>query len=167
MLKLDLLDIFKHQKELDQTIHFQHNVNYLKVVNDLKLALFVELSELANEIKCFKFWSYKKSSQKNIILEEYVDGIHFITSLCIYKKVTSIFNISLPQTTFKTKKEITIYFLKLFDASKNLLFSKKSLHTWYKNYLIFGFKLGFSYKEIIDAYNKKRLINFQRQNQKY
>lgn len=167
MLKLNLANLFAKQKELDKKIHIEHKVNYKTVVKDLKLALLVELSELANEIKCFKFWSYKKSSPKNVILEEYVDGIHFITSLCIFYKVSSQFSIIWPQTKFKTKQEITNELLKLFESSKTLLDSKTILHNWYQKYLIFGFKLGFSQKEIISAYNKKWLINFKRQAQKY
>lgn len=167
MLKLNLTNLFAKQKELDKKIHIEHNINYKKVVKDIKLALLVELSELANEIKCFKFWSYKKASPKNIILEEYVDGIHFITSICIFHKVTSQFSIVWPQTKFKSKQEITNELLKLFDLSKTLLDSKANLHNWYLKYLIFGFKLGFNLKEIINAYNKKRLINFERQVKKY
>ena len=157
MLKLNLTNLFVKQKELDKKIHIEHKVNYKKVVKDLKLALFVELSELANEIRCFKFWSYKKASPKNAILEEYVDGIHFITSLCIFYKTSSQFAITWPQTKFKSKQEITNELLKLFELSKTLLDSNETLHNWYQKYLIFGFKLGFSQKEIIGAYNKKKI----------
>ena len=47
------------------------------------LALLVEIGELANETRSFKFWSVKPASEKKIILEEFVDGIHFILSLGI------------------------------------------------------------------------------------
>ena len=167
MLKLNLTNLFTWQKELDKKIHIEHKVNYKKIVKDLKLALLVELSELANEIRSFKFWSYKKASPKNVILEEYVDGIHFITSLCIFYKVPSQFSIVWPQTKFKSKQEITNELLKLFELAKTLLNSKITLQNWYQKYLIFGFKLGFNQKEIIDAYNKNGLINFKRQTQKY
>jgi dimeric dUTPase (all-alpha-NTP-PPase superfamily) len=45
------------------------------------------MGELANEVRCFKFWSYKLPSEEKVILEEYVDGIHFITSLAIANEV--------------------------------------------------------------------------------
>jgi dimeric dUTPase (all-alpha-NTP-PPase superfamily) len=52
---VDLTDIFEIQKKLDAYIHLHHNVNYGMVFNELKLALIVELSELANDVRSFKF----------------------------------------------------------------------------------------------------------------
>jgi dimeric dUTPase (all-alpha-NTP-PPase superfamily) len=52
-LKLD--DIIESQKILDQTIQVRHNTSYEKTLAELKLALFVELGELANEVRSFKF----------------------------------------------------------------------------------------------------------------
>ena len=48
------------------------------------MALLVE-RELANETRSFKFWSTKGPSANEIILEEYVDSIHFLLSLLIEK----------------------------------------------------------------------------------
>lgn len=45
------------------------------------LALLVELHELANETKCFKFWSVNPNGKKDKILMEYVDVLHFTLSI--------------------------------------------------------------------------------------
>ncbi len=45
------------------------------------LALTIELAELANETRCFKYWSSKGPSEREVILEEFVDSIHFLLSL--------------------------------------------------------------------------------------
>ena len=79
MKKHPLNLIFKKQLELDTHIHKNHNITYQDVETERVIALAVELGELANEVRCFKFWSLKKPSAKEIILEEYVDGIPFIT----------------------------------------------------------------------------------------
>src|SRR5699024_11074132 len=50
------------------------------------LALLVELGELANETRCFKFWSKKPGSDRAVILEEFVDNLHFILLLGIEKE---------------------------------------------------------------------------------
>jgi dimeric dUTPase (all-alpha-NTP-PPase superfamily) len=52
---VDLKDIFEMQKQLDSNIHNNRNVNYQMIIEEIKLALLVELGELANEVRCFKF----------------------------------------------------------------------------------------------------------------
>lgn len=164
-MKIDLTNLFKQQEVLDKHIHVQHNVNYAKIHTELKLALIVELAETANEIRSFKFWSNKAPSAKPIILEEYVDGIHFITSLCIYYKVKPLFDVK-EQKQFSDKKSITNEFIKLFaEACK--INSAGQAKAWYVKYLSFGFKCGFSIDEIQKAYDAKNQINHQRQENNY
>jgi dimeric dUTPase (all-alpha-NTP-PPase superfamily) len=52
---LNLNDIFLMQIKLDRDIQNRHSVTYQTVINEIKLALLVELGELANEVRCFKF----------------------------------------------------------------------------------------------------------------
>ncbi|GHU33862.1 hypothetical protein FACS1894166_10300 [Bacilli bacterium] len=54
-MRIDLKDIIETQKILDKSIHNNHHVSYDVVYPELKLALFVELAELANEVRSFKF----------------------------------------------------------------------------------------------------------------
>lgn len=119
-MKINLSLLFKEQKKLDEFIHKKHKLTYKKIFMETKLALFVELAELANEIKCFKFWSIKGSGPKEKIFEEYVDGLHFIISLCLTKKIKPIFNISKKHIPFSTKHDITTKFLDLFKMIHKL-----------------------------------------------
>ena len=68
MTKHPLEVIFKEQRILDAHIHKNHNITYAKVMNERIVALATELAELANEVRCFKFWSYKKASPDSVIL---------------------------------------------------------------------------------------------------
>ncbi len=52
--------LFKMQKELDSYIESNHNLANHDLFDDKYLALLVEIGELANETRCFKFWSNKK-----------------------------------------------------------------------------------------------------------
>jgi dimeric dUTPase (all-alpha-NTP-PPase superfamily) len=52
---IDLADIFIKQKELDLTIQAKRQTTYQLTLNEIKLALIVELAELANEVRSFKF----------------------------------------------------------------------------------------------------------------
>lgn len=164
-MKINLTNLFKQQLKLDKHIHSQHNVNYAKIHTELKLALIVELAETANEIRSFKFWSNKPMSTKDIVLEEYVDGIHFITSLCIYYKVKPIFNVA-KQVRFKSKREITKSFISLLNNAA-LIDSPSKAKMWYSKYLTFGLKMGFSITEILKSYDAKNKINHQRQDNNY
>jgi dimeric dUTPase (all-alpha-NTP-PPase superfamily) len=164
-VKLDLKNIFESQTILDKAIQSKHNVDYLRVYDELKLALFVELGELANEVRCFKFWSIKGPSEKSIILEEYVDGIHFICSLSIAKNIDHDFFIP-DDIHLLNKKDLTLYFNKLFSRMASLN-DPTGIKEWFKDYLVLGYHLGFTYEDIYKAYFEKNQINFKRQEENY
>ena len=81
---MDLQKLFTMQEALDHYIQTNKQVTE-DVFTKKGLALLVELAELANETRCFKFWSEKGPSEREVILEEYVDSIHFLLSLGIEK----------------------------------------------------------------------------------
>ena len=76
------------QKELDDFI-VENNVEKWKntpekekvLLTDTILACLVELGEYANETRCFKHWSKKEPSHKNIRIMEYIDCLHFFLSI--------------------------------------------------------------------------------------
>jgi len=164
-MTVNLKEIFELQIALDKHIHQEHNVNYQIIQPELKLALFTELAECANEVRCFKFWSLKKPSDRNVILEEYVDAIHFITAICISYNTSTTFDLE-DQKVFETKRETTNGFNEVFASVSNIR-DANSAHQWYLNYLHFGLKLGFTIDDIIQAYKAKCAINHQRQDNKY
>jgi dimeric dUTPase (all-alpha-NTP-PPase superfamily) len=118
-VELDLKDIIEAQQILDKVVHQRHNVTYSKIIEELKLALFVELGELANEVRSFKFWSIKNASEKKVILEEYVDGIHFIGSLSIAHDIKPKFILN-DTISILNKKDLTIAFNRLFKSMEVL-----------------------------------------------
>ena len=80
-MKIDLTDLYQAQRQLDEHIQTQHGVDYRSTRSKRTLALLVEVGELINETRAFKFWSLKAPSEKPIIVDEYADGIHFFLSL--------------------------------------------------------------------------------------
>lgn len=162
---IDLKDIFEMQVKLDAHIHKTHNISYKETSEKLKLSLAVEVSELANEVRCFKFWSLKKRSEDATVLEEYVDGIHFITAICIsFNSDQSIaFNAI---KTINDKNELSKLFIDLLSDIKGLNTKEKAIK-WYSNYLALGYALGFNINQIKTSYTDKNKINHDRQNTKY
>src|SRR5699024_12798011 len=102
------------QQKLDDYISKNHQLDGENLLEERFLALLVETGELANETRCFKFWSKKEASTKEVILEEYVDNIHFLLSLGLHKGYT----FSPLETKQKAKqKNINITFNALFATS--------------------------------------------------
>lgn len=153
------------QKKLDQYIEKKHQLENVDLFGKKILALFVEVGELANETRCFKFWSNKSRNNNDIILEEYVDGLHFILSLGLEKgyRYTSR-NLS-ELTRAAETEQFNIVFESCINFYKNV--SKETYEQLFMNFLLLGEVLGFSESDIQVAYYKKNEINFERQNKGY
>ena len=82
-MQIDLSNLYQKQAELDQRIADNHHVSYQTTRPRRTLALLVEIGEFANATRCFKYWSNKSSEPQDIVLDEYVDGLHFFLSLGI------------------------------------------------------------------------------------
>ena len=76
-----LNDLKQTQKKLDTLIFHTHDLSYEQTFQKRKIAFLIEIAEFMNATRAFKFWSYKKSHTKEILLEEYVDGLHFLLSI--------------------------------------------------------------------------------------
>ena len=166
MSNMNVTKLFDMQKGLDQHIEDQHQLATDDLFDRKILALLVELGELANETRCFKFWSLKGPSANQVILEEFVDGIHFILSLgleCGYEARFELTTIS-RQTENLTDQFITIYrVISEFQATRSF----EAYQTLFQDYLHLASLLGFSNIEIEQAYIEKNEVNYQRQKQGY
>lgn len=156
--------LFEMQQQLDQYIQSNHQVTSDQLFERKILALFVELGELANETRCFKFWSVKEPSPREVILEEYVDGIHFILSLGLDAEfqleevdhqpyngdLTGLFNQLYRAIDYYRDDRTEITYLTVFGL-----------------FLTLGKELGFTDQDIQSAYFEKNEVNFKRQDEQY
>jgi dimeric dUTPase (all-alpha-NTP-PPase superfamily) len=163
---MQLEKLFRMQQALDQHIQEKHELQNEDLFTRKVLALLVELGELANETRCFKFWSIKPSSEKNVVLEEFVDGIHFILSLgieCGFENLEYTLD-SEPPTESTTEQFHLIY------EKVNQFKNTKSNHDFkalLAAYIQLGALLGISYEEMEKAYFTKNEVNYQRQQNNY
>lgn len=153
------------QVELDKSIATKHGVNYDNTTNKRLLALMVELSELANSTRTFKYWSNKGPESRARILDEAADVLHFYLSKFIELNITvRIFDISLVR-----KRELT----DLFIYDYNLLakfYEKRDVEVFvdaFKVYLLIVSLLGFSNDDLISGYKAKLQVNYSRQKHGY
>lgn len=158
--------LFSKQQKLDQYIIENHHLENEDLFQERFLALLVELGELANETRCFKYWSEKEASPTSVILEEYVDNIHFLLSLGL-EKGFQFSDVSLPE--LEANITATAQFNQVFQ--KALTFFTKPTETAYialfQAYLQLANILGFSVEDIFRAYDEKNEVNYERQDQGY
>lgn len=156
--------LFNMQKGLDTYITENHKLENEDLFEEIILAILVELGELANETRCFKFWSTKERSETAVILEEYVDNIHFLMSVGL-KKGYEFSMIDVGEVTLKE----TSHFLEVFHLCLTFYKddSEGNYQALFKSYLELADILGFSEADIQKAYYDKNEVNYQRQQSGY
>lgn len=163
---MNLIKLYDMQKSLDTYIETTHDLIGEDLFNRKVLALIVELGELANETRCFKFWSLKGASENSVILEEFVDGVHFILSLgivCGFETKNTIV-----QQAY-VLADLNEQFLELFTIIGTFRLSKSESDyiQLFEKYMGLASSLGFSWEDIEEAYIRKNEVNYERQQKGY
>jgi dimeric dUTPase (all-alpha-NTP-PPase superfamily) len=175
---VNLKKLFEVQKVLKDRIGYNEPDRFDKLV----LALLVEVGECANEWRGFKFWSKNQEprvemtrqgktanglparhiEKYNPLLEEYVDGLHFILELGIDLRAKDPW-----QPTYE--ENITEQFRTLYFHIALIDFVNGHDHYEYavSYYLGLGEMLGFTWEQIEQAYMDKNAVNHERQNNGY
>ncbi len=161
---MDVIELYEIQKQLDERISMEHGLKGRDLTPFKILALQVELGELANETRCFKFWSNKGPSPKETILEEYVDCLHFILSLGLDHGLTSI-NIKEINNTSSLTNEFQNVFTHIITFQNEP--TMDNYENIFNHFLLLGRKLDFTNEEIFESYLQKNKINHQRQDEGY
>ena len=74
-------EYYQRNKQLDKMYEEKYGNNDDKIYEKNCLELIVEICELANESKCFKYWTVK-SANRELLLEEYADCLSML--LCLF-----------------------------------------------------------------------------------
>ncbi|MDP4143211.1 MAG: dUTP diphosphatase [Bacillota bacterium] len=155
---MELKKLLSKQKELDNLIFKNAEISeYPK--EKIKLALLVELGELANEVQSFKYWKKEQYIVRSKIEEEWADCFHFALSLEneLHQANEAVINhIDL----ILDKEDIDKAFLVAFS---NVSDEQCVLAT----IVALGRCLDISLEEMEAAYNKKYKKNIERQQQGY
>ena len=192
---MNIKKLFELQKQLDLRIEKEHPRQEGEDRLSKKiLALMVELGELANEWRGFKFWSHDQVPRtrvlvnrttddigfknigpehiKNPLLEEYVDCLHFLLSVGL--EITEPDMINLKRWNLTKADNITEQFLwlmsdvtELYNGLCNDGFSKFEYQLLLLRFIHLGEMLGFSWEEVEEAYLQKNAENHARQERGY
>lgn len=165
-MKFDLTPLLAKQKALDEEIARRHEVTYASTLSRRFLALYVELGELANATRCFKYWSLKKSEPRAVVLDEYADGLHFLLSLAV---MLDFSHCSYEGEGFQPYFDLTDGFLSVYalyeDLRKN--FDKKHWIEAMEGYVRLLLTMGYDIEEAFEAYDAKMAVNLHRQESGY
>lgn len=186
---MNLQKLFEIQTKLDEHIVKEKGLEGQNLLDEKILALQVELGELANEWRGFKFWSEDREPRtkeidyftvtkdnfeyKNPLLEEYVDCLHFILSIGNEIEFKSYHLVG----TIDRQDGITDMFNSVYEEISALSRSIKQRNLTNNgmkvaviNYSVvleslldIGEMLGFTWEQIEQAYLDKNKINHERQ----
>ena len=173
----DLKKLAEIQAVLDKTIMTTQNIQE-DITNRLVVAFKVEFGEFLNEHKFFKFWKVNTIPNRHVIkhhamfledvvyhnplLEEFVDGVHFLLSIGNQRKYIKFIHAF--DTIERKSDSLEFLAMEIFNNPIN------SAGRWLEvvsDYLYFGNLVGFTVEEIEQAYYEKNKVNFQRQENGY
>ncbi|OQC11344.1 MAG: dUTPase [Tenericutes bacterium ADurb.Bin087] len=166
-MEINLAPLLAKQQELDADINARHNVTHQSTKTERFLALLVEVSELANATRAFKYWSLKPSESREVLLDEYADGLHFFLSLAL------VFNFPVEKVKYAplpaTKEALNAAFKRVYLRINDLMRreSNRCYNTALRAFLRLGSALEFTPQDIINAYNAKLVVNYERQQKNY
>ena len=143
--------VYEENKKLDKIFIDKYSSDQ-EMCKKNKIELLVEIGELANETRCFKYWSKKKVDMELVGLE-YADC--FIMCLCFFNYLNlSLDDVSLiPDDNLDT---ISL-FAKLYSLASSFYYSESSdtIKLFFVYLLKLGYKLGFDDSKIIEVCLKK------------
>jgi len=147
--------IYDENKKLDAM--FIERYNHDDLIRKNKLELLVELGELANETKCFKYWTNKKPVRE-LVGEEYADCL--IMTLCFF----GLYNLELDDNIHENDLDIIDMFGNLYLLASEFYFNEQeeTIRKIYNLLINLGHKLEFNDDEIIEICLRKINIGKER-----
>ena len=158
-------DIYNRNKKLDDIFMNKYIDTEDKLYEKNCLELIVELCELANESKCFKYWTINKPN-KELVLEEFAD------SLLMVLYMFNTYNVEFVSTVdADSSDDILDEFNVIIRMCTNLMnrdnITDMFLKEIFTRLIHIGKLLLLSDNEIIDACYKKIIKNEERLNSDY
>ena len=138
------INVYEENKQLDEI--FIKKYNHDELVKKNKLELFVEIGELANETRCFKYWS-KKEINYELVGYELADTI--IMTLCFFNYLDIDIN---DIEIIKDNKNNLDLFFEIYDLV-NIFVKTEDKILIQKIFVLLinmGYNLGFTDNDIVN-----------------
>ncbi len=161
--------LFNKQRGLDTEIIVNKELEASKLFVGKIVALIVELSEAVNEWRAFKFWSNDQIPRKDELLEEIADCLSFILSLGIEmeyeKKAIQFITVNINDFDVDIKRNILTILQHVLYFERNR--SVSDYLYMFQSFVDLVHEWGFTWEEVVQAYEKKNRINHLRQVEGY
>lgn len=168
-MEISLRPLFFLQEKLDEKImsrlDFEIDEENIKEIRTKKILSFrVEVGELLNALRLHKYWSKKGAMEREIVADEYADGLHFLLSIAGDKKIKS-YDYKGIYSSLDEKELINLFESMLTMPWQQL--TKDDFCLGLEMYIRIGELLGFTWDDIKTAYAKKNIENHARQDGGY
>lgn len=165
---MDLKLFLIMQKELDKTIFKNADIEKYPL-EQAKIALVVELGELANEWQGFKYWKKHRKIDRAKLLEEFADCLSFALSLenqlhQIDEYDDFISRAVITDMVLMEEEVSSEEIIEVFQSTINDVLNTKGI---LKNMFVLASALKITFREIEQAYLNKNYINHKRQAEGY
>lgn len=164
-VQISLIDLKRMQDEYELAVYKKYGIDTYPA-SETKLALLVELGELANEVKSFKYWKNPDNCtiDNDKLREEFADCLHFALSV---EDITDIAAMSVSDEKF-----VSIIDDPESDVTINDLFNTTFFNVTTNNQILLsviylGMSLGLTMNDIVKEYVKKNKINYERLESNY
>ena len=158
-------DIYNRNKKLDDIFMSKYFNIESKYYEKNCLELIVELCELANETKCFKYWTVKKPN-KELVLEEFADSLMMVLYMFNTYNIDKIDFVDIDMSDDILEEfNYLIRMCTLLMDKDNV--NKRYLREIFTRLIHIGKLLLLSDNEIVDACYKKIIKNEERLNSDY
>lgn len=158
---MDLKELFQMQHELDSVIvtnlGMEEEFNSVECVDKRVFALKVEIGEFSNVVGWFKYWKQSHVMDREKALEEHADVMHFKLSVGNSRKYANFITKVQPERWMK----VPLGRLFCYLMENNYDSAGKWLNG-FEQLICIGLKLGFSEKEMVQAYKDKNKVNYGR-----
>lgn len=164
-IQLSLLDLKRMQDAYELKVYEKYGITEYPF-SENKLALLVELGELANEVKSFKYWKNpeNRNSDMEKLREEFADCMHFALSL---EDITDIAKMDVSDDKFKSILDEPDSQVTINDLFNSVFFNVTTHNQILLNVLYLGMSLGLTMTDIVVEYVKKNKINYERLENNY
>lgn len=157
---MDIKKMLKAQKELDKANMKKSGLNEYPL-EMVQTAYRVELGELLQEWKQFKFWKINKGEiDRDKMLEEWADCMHFALSLELF--VVEKLEVNFANKDYTKSLNLKIRYLDKNDIYETLDSCYEINSTILNDTIALGLKLNYTLEELDEAYWRKNKINWER-----
>lgn len=159
-----LEEVYEQNKKLDIEFIHKYGANLESMRDKNILSLLVEIGELANETRCFKYWSVKGPSPKEVILEEYADVVTMVLCFCNYLHANIQNTVS--DLMYRT---LDLQFLELYQSVSEFRhdYTASKIETILSKVLVLGHSLEFTDQDMKKACFRKMGIVQERLESNY